>query len=61
MRLTHINSPIRGQGTLIMTGDAFGDGYSSTLSTISETIECKNIKFQQTNLFWDGFIGILLC
>ena len=37
-------SPIRGQGTLIMTGDAFGDGYSSTLSTISDKghIRCKH-------------------
>ena len=37
-------SPIRGQRTLIMTGDAFGDGYSSTLSTISDKghIKCKH-------------------
>ena len=37
-------SPLRGQETLIMTGDAFGDGYSSTLSTINNrgNIECKH-------------------
>ncbi len=37
-------SPIRGKGTLIITGDAFGDGYSSTLSTINDkgNIECRH-------------------